>query len=202
MTTIPRFSELLALLACAFFLPGCPTVDDSWDCADPASWSAGPAADALVSSVAVAGGAHIDVDETPTYAGDIPSGGDHWPVWAKWGEFDRLEYGYWTHNLEHGGIVLLYHPCVAAEVVDDLREYALGVPDDDGGAFRWILTPFPGLPSAVAAVSWGWNLQDDAVDPVALDAFVADHYRDGPEDVAGNGAMDDGWLGREAGDFP
>jgi hypothetical protein len=174
----------------------------SWDCADYTDWSAGPAEDAVVAEVTVTSGQHVESSETPSFGGEVPSGGDHYGVWAKWGEYSRLEYGYWTHNLEHGGVALLYHPCAAVDTVDRLRDYALAVPDDDVGFFRWILTPYPALSSAVAASAWEWTLQDDAVDVAALDAFLAAHYRDAPEDVAGDGSMDDLWLGREAGDFP
>ena len=56
-------------------------------------------------------------------------------------------------NLEHGGIAILYHPCVEKEIIDSLRTLACSRPDDDGSEFRWVLTPYVDLPSNIAVVT-------------------------------------------------
>jgi hypothetical protein len=138
---------------------------------------------------------HETVGTDLTYPETPPNWGDHWGVWAIWGEFSTLPEEVWLHNLEHGAIALLYEPSVPSTTVDDLRAWAQGVPDDDGGNFRWVLAPYPGLPSNVAAVSWGWTLLLDCADTAALDWMAANHYRDAPEDVGSNGSWTDDWLG-------
>ena len=75
-------------------------------------------------------------DESP------PSSGPHRSMWGRWGEYEYMPPQRYIHNLEHGGIAILYHPCVEKEIVDSLRTLACSRPDDDGGEFRWVLTPY------------------------------------------------------------
>ena len=63
----------------------------------------------------------------------------------------------WLHNLEHGGIAFLYHPCAEESVIDSLRNIACSMADDETGAFRWVLTPYPNLPSKISIVAWEWS---------------------------------------------
>ncbi len=93
------------------------------------------------------------------------------------------------HNLEHGGVVLLYRcadatSCPAARAaLDDLLARA---PDALGGGRRLLVTAAPTLPSAFAAVAWDFVLLEDNVDANALLCFIAAHEGNGPEDVAAN----------------
>ncbi|MFO0745771.1 MAG: DUF3105 domain-containing protein [Myxococcota bacterium] len=136
-------------------------------------------------------------DETPIVYPDVPpSSGDHRPAWGRWGEYTFLPPQRWVHNLEHGGIALLYDPCVPTAVVDQLRAFAAGRAADDSGAFRYVLTPYPGLPTPVAAVAWEWTWLSECVDTASLGAFVDAHYRHAPEDFAADGSYSDGWIAR------
>lgn len=45
------------------------------------------------------------------YMEQIPSIGPHRPLWAKYGTYKYLPPARWMHNVEHGAIVGLYHPC-------------------------------------------------------------------------------------------
>jgi hypothetical protein len=96
-------------------------------------------------------------------------------------------------------VALLYDPCLAASDVAALRAFANARPDDETGRFRWVLTPYPGLPTPVAVVAWEetlalscWRPSDEA----AVEGFVAAHYRTAPEDVPFDGGYERGWLGR------
>lgn len=136
-------------------------------------------------------------DDTPIIYEDVPpSSGDHRPAWGRWGEYDYLPPQRWLHNLEHGGIALLYDPCVPDAVVDGLRAFATARPADDTGGFRYVLTPYPGLPRPIAAVAWEWTWLADCVDPTLLGEFVDAHYRQAPEDFATDGSFADGWIAR------
>ncbi len=138
---------------------------------------------------------HIE-DETPiSYAVSPPTVGDHRGAWAKWGEYSYLPPQRWLHNAEHGGIVLLYDPCVTDVVVNALRTFAHGVPDDDAGPFRWVMTPYPGLGSQVAVLAWGWAWMSECVDTAAMTTFIEAHYRQATEDVPHPGSYDTGWIG-------
>jgi len=142
------------------------------------------------------GAKHIP-DATPiTYTQSPPSSGDHRPAWGRWGEYDYLPPQRWLHNLEHGGIAFLYDPCAPSALADALRELARARPDDPAGPFRWVLTPYPGLPSPVAAVAWEHTWLSECVDAISLGAFIEAHYRQAPEDVAADGSYTTGWIGR------
>lgn len=45
------------------------------------------------------------------YLERIPTIGPHRPLWAQYGEYEFLPPQRWLHNVEHGAIVGLYHPC-------------------------------------------------------------------------------------------
>lgn len=134
-------------------------------------------------------------DGTPiVYADSPPSSGDHRAAWARWGEYDYLPPERWVHNLEHGGVAFLYDPCDPAAVVDALRAFATARPADDSGPFRWVMTPYPGLPSAVAVVAWEWTWSAECVDAASLTAFVDAHYRKAPEDFGADGSYSEGLV--------
>lgn len=167
-------------------------------CTDP-GWAPGPCGEPVETEAASVGADHV-LEPTPIeYAVDPPSSGPHRPAWARWGEYDYLPPQRWVHNLEHGGVALLYHPCADAASVDALRAFAEARPEDDGGAFRWVLTPYVDLPSAVAVVAWEHTWTTECVDAGALESlsgFVDAHYRQASEDVASDGSYEDGWIGR------
>ncbi len=145
-------------------------------------------------SPALLPGIHVDLPFPITYTDVPPSSGTHRPVWGKWGEYVFLPEQRWLHNLEHGSIAFLYNPCAPQTVVDALRAVAKSQPADNSGPFRWVMTPYPGLPSAVALLSWGHIFEADCVDPTAMAAFIAAHYRKAPEDEASPGAYEELWL--------
>ena len=160
------------------------------------SWEAGTCEMADVSTLPNRGATHIPEGEDITYEETPPASGPHRGAWAKWGEYAYLPPQRWVHNLEHGGIVFLYHPCADPALVDELRAFAKSRPADAAGEFRWILTPYPGLPTAVAAVAWQQRYEAECVDPAEMDLFTANAYRQAPEDVASDGTFDTRWLSR------
>lgn len=164
-------------------------------CVDPA-WVPAACAEGVVTEVDGDNGIHIDEPDVITYEDVPPAAGPHRGMWGAWGEYEFMPPQRYIHNLEHGGVVMLYHPCAASEVVDQLRAYAQGRPDDDGGAFRWILTPYPDLPSTVAVAVWGKVYSSHCVDVDEITDFVDQNYRTAPEDVGRDGTYGRLWLGR------
>lgn len=129
-------------------------------------------------------------DESP------PSSGPHRSMWGRWGEYEYMPPQRYIHNLEHGGVAILYHPCVEKEIVDSLRALACSIPDDDGGEFRWVLTPYVDLPSNIAVVAWEWTYLNDCFDAVTINEFIDEHYRNAPEDFYYNGSYDSLYVGK------
>ena len=52
-----------------------------------------------------------ETDAGISYSENPPSSGPHWPFWEQtWGEHsDVVPRERWVHNLEHGGVILLYN---------------------------------------------------------------------------------------------
>lgn len=139
---------------------------------------------------------HVSPPEVIEYADFPPAGGNHRPFWGRWGEYASVGPEVYVHNLEHGGMALLYPPDAPPDDVQTLREWARLQDAQNGGTFRWILTPLEGLQTPFAAVTWGWVYSADCVDVDGLNAFRDAHYRKAPEDVGSDGAFSDNYIGR------
>lgn len=174
---------------------GDATQETPYECHDP-SWTPPACSGSTVTEQPDQGGDHVPAPTPITYTYSPPASGPHRPRWGKWGEYVYLPAEHWVHNLEHGGVALLYNPCADAAVVTALHTYAASRPDDEGGQFRWVLTPYPGLSTTVAVVAWDWVYEANCVDEASIEAFVSEHYRQAPEDAASDGTYTQDWLGR------
>ncbi len=166
----------------------------NWSCTTPA-WTQPTCAPGTVTHPPLQKADHIDLPTPISYTDVPPSSGPHRPVWGKWGTYTFLPPQRWVHNLEHGAVALLYHPCLPASEVAKLKAWAETVQADAGGAFRWVLTPYPGLQSAMALVAWGHVYQASCWNPSEANNFVKNFYRQAPEDEAGSGGYSEMWLG-------
>ena len=142
------------------------------------------------------GGGHYNNPIGLCYNESPPSSGPHRPMWGRWGEYEYLPPQRYLHNLEHGGIALLYHPCVEQAVIDSLRTLACSYSEDDGGGFRWVMTPFIDLPTNIAVVAWEWTYLNDCFDAYSINEFIDEHYRNAPEDFYYNGSYNTLYAGK------
>lgn len=62
--------------------------------------------------------------------------GSHRPLWAVYGEYQFLPRQRWIHNLEHGAVVMLYHPCANKNQVQLLKKIVKMC------LYRHIITPY------------------------------------------------------------
>ncbi len=181
----------------ALWTPECDDLTVDWadaTCQNP-QWQAPACAQPVLVDAPEAGHDVVALPTALTYTASPPLSGSHRPDWARWGEYAYLPPQVWLHNLEVGGIVVLYHPCVPASVVDDLRQWLRVQPADAAGLFRWILTPYPGLTTPFAILAWQHSLAGTCLDATTADAFAQAHYRHAPEDTTLMGAYQYGWLG-------
>jgi len=58
--------------------------------------------------------------------GKIPTHGPHRPQFPTFGEYSFIPPQRWLHSIEHGAVVMLYHPCAPEELVDQLRKIVVG----------------------------------------------------------------------------
>jgi hypothetical protein len=133
-----------------------------------------------------------------TYTESPPLSGSHRADWAFAGEYAFLPPQRWLTNLQHGDLVVLYHPCVPASLVSDLRDFLRSLPGDAAGPVRWVLTPYPGLDTAFAIATWRHSFAANCLDRDAATAFVQAHYRHAPEDLDPLGSYTYAWIGRNA----
>ncbi len=120
------------------------------------------------------------------YADPPPSSGDHDACWATWGAHaEPVPDELWVHNLEHGGVVYLYHcPDGCDAEVAELTALV-----DRLGIFA-LVTPYDALPTRFAAVAWEWRYTADCFDIDALEAFYTSRRDQAPESVTSDPSVE------------
>jgi hypothetical protein len=133
---------------------------------------------------------HVTEGSPIQYKNNPPTSGPHYPAPANWGPYTTpLQNGYWVHNLEHGGVALLYDcPSGCPDVVQIGNQAWSQFPKDKFGEVKLVVTPYSGLPNnaKVAAVAWDWvKLFNDNGDFNLnnFKAFYDEHVDRGPEDI-------------------
>jgi hypothetical protein len=185
-----RWLWLVGLLACADDDANVSGMDASW--MDASAIDAGSHLDAVVASDADASDANVcgvRLEQLPVasanhvpgeidYPDPPPVGGDHNECWAKWGVYeDELADERWVHNLEHGGVVFLYHcPDGCQNEVDTMTTFVRG-------RTQALLTPYAALPTRYAVVAWGVRLLTNCFDMPKFRQFYTDRVDDAPESL-------------------
>ncbi|XP_022920854.2 uncharacterized protein [Onthophagus taurus] len=120
---------------------------------------------------------HKCMTESINYSHYIPTFGAHRPLWAKYGEYEFVPKQRWLHNLEHGAIVMLYHPCANYQEVNYLKDIVTTC------LYRHVITPYNLLTQErpLALVSWGRRLEMSMVDPKIVINFIKTFAKHGPE---------------------
>uniref|UniRef100_A0A1I7YRI2 DUF3105 domain-containing protein n=1 Tax=Steinernema glaseri TaxID=37863 RepID=A0A1I7YRI2_9BILA len=123
------------------------------------------------------------MNEQIFYADVPPLRGDHRPNWPMYGEYLYVPPQRWLHNLEHGSIILLYHPCVDESQLRQLRRLVTGC------VYRHIVTPYNKLSFEypLHLVAWGAKLMMNTVDQEAVVSFIRKHTHVAPEDISRQG---------------
>jgi hypothetical protein len=113
----------------------------------------------------------VDYEDTP------PTGGNHDPCWAAWGEHaEELADEQWVHNMEHGGVVLLYNCPGGCETE---RASLAGFVEDHPG--NSLLAPYADMDGSFAIVAWRHRLETDCLDMDAFTTFYDTHVDQAPE---------------------
>ncbi len=126
------------------------------------------------------GNAHIPTGQSANYPSLPPTSGAHYaqPAGpAPWGvKSTHLPFEVTTHNLEHGGIVIVYRDLTSAEL-DQLK--ALVSRLGSSGFNKIILEPYADLQGGkVALTAWNWILKLPTVDETNVIKFVRQHTDD------------------------
>jgi uncharacterized protein DUF3105 len=147
-----------------------------------------------VTNISIPDAHHVPVCTQVPYPTNPPSGGPHWPVWVARAKYtEAVPRELYTHNLEHGWIVLSYRcdeECpntVAAlgQALDDANDtycIAQGSP-----TARVILTPDPLLKTPIAVSAWGATYTATCIDPPSIADFIAGRIGRGTEAICSDG---------------
>ncbi|XP_037050757.1 uncharacterized protein LOC119084797 [Bradysia coprophila] len=126
---------------------------------------------------------HKCMDEEIVYDDDIPTFGAHRKLWPVYGEYVFVPPQRWIHSLEHGAIVLLYHPCANLNQLDMVKSLVKKC------LYRHIISAYdllePERPFAL--VAWGRSLEFSVVDQLAVVSFIRLYGLQGPEKIFSDG---------------
>ncbi|KAL6448279.1 hypothetical protein ACFW04_000327 [Cataglyphis niger] len=134
---------------------------------------------------------HKCMNQKIEYDDDIPIYGPHRPLWPIYGEYKFLPKQRWLHNLEHGAIVMLYHPCANPLEVERLKNLV------NKCLWRHVITPYSYLDEErpLALLSWGCRLTMSYVDPKLVTHFIRKMALKAPEwRIAEDGQFEDGLI--------
>ncbi len=128
------------------------------------------------------GNGHIPTGQKGNYTQGLPpTSGEHWAAPAApapWGvKTAWLQWEVTTHNLEHGGIVIMYNGLSATDVGNlTTLVRSLG----SSGFSKIVLEPWPDMPkdSKIIATAWDWILKLPGPDDTSLVKFVRQHTDD------------------------
>lgn len=133
------------------------------------------------------GRVHVVEGSAINYKHVPPASGPHYPVPKNWGIYTKtIAPGYWVHNLEHGGIVVLYDcPSGCPQIVDQLNQAFKTFPKDKYNEVKLVATPYSGLPDHAQAMAVAWDYQKSytAFNLQDVLAFYNGHVDRGPEDI-------------------
>jgi len=139
------------------------------------------------------GRTHVPTGTQVTYRHQPPTSGSHYsqagvaPV--AWQTIDTLQPEVWVHNLEHGGIVILYNcPSGCDDLQAKLKTYVndLAPADPRFGEYKIVMSPYSeGMGShTVAVLAWDYIEFLDGYDQAKVTQFYEAHVDQGPEQIA------------------
>jgi hypothetical protein len=135
-----------------------------------------PEVPSLIESVETFDNISAAHEENPEYLdnGAPPPGGPHAPIWQNCGVYtEAVETRHVLHSLEHGAVWLAYDPNLPEEDISLLQDLAKDQP-------YTVMSPYPGLRSAVVLTAWGVQFDTDlATDPRILEFLLT--YQQGEQ---------------------
>ena len=144
-------------------------------------------------AVADEGRNHVDPSTAPTYKFYPPASGPHYSAQGiapvDWQTIATLQEGQYIHNLEHGGIAILYDcpsgtDCTTLK--NALENYVtnLAPVEPTYHEVKVVLTPYSrGMQKKVALVAWDYIEFLDGYDQAEITRFYENHVNQGPEQI-------------------
>ena len=128
---------------------------------------------------------HIPATQAITYDHYPPNHGNHYDTPRPWAAYDtQVPDGYFVHNLEHGGIVVLYHcPTGCAATVTQLKGLFNTLPKDHFGEVKLVVSPYDKTTHQITLLAWDYEQDLDSFDLKAIQAFYNGHVDQAPEKI-------------------
>lgn len=130
------------------------------------------------------GATHVEVGAPLTYRSNPPSSGPHYGgAAAPWG-FSETEIprGLWVHNLEHGGIVLLYKcPQDCRELKGQLQLLYSKLRPSRLGYVKLLVAPDNSIEGSIVALAWDRRDTLESFDEDRMRRFYDAFLEHGPE---------------------
>jgi hypothetical protein len=163
-------------------------------------WALRPTADPQEQVIPSEGRGHIPEGQPLTFTHFPPSSGNHYPVAANVGFYDKeFPDGYWVHSLEHGNVVVLYNCSVTKDcsaLTSQVQNFVLNSPTHGCDKPRLLGVPYSkGMSTPISLLAWAgpMNTAANALDSIQLDLpqfdqarmlnFYKRYENHGPEDV-------------------
>ncbi len=121
------------------------------------------------------GNVHVALGtSTPAYNSDPPTSGWHTPDLAAWGTYvEPVPDQRLIHNLEDGGVILWYE----AGDAEQNEAHVAALEEVVAGRYsRFVIAPREGMPTPYAMTAWQRLARFDAIDTVAMQAFLAAYH--------------------------
>lgn len=137
---------------------------------------------------------HVDPSTTPTYNFYPPASGPHYSAQGvapvPWQTISTLQEGQYVHNLEHGGIAILYdcpsgNDCTTLK--NQLENYVnnLAPVEPQFKEIKVVLSPYShGMTKKVALLAWDYIEFLDGYNQAEITRFYENHVDKGPEPIA------------------
>lgn len=121
---------------------------------------------------------HIGSTDGIVYNSNPPTSGPHFSNWEQdWDFYDTdLPMGGLIHNMEHGGVVVLYRSSVDDATKEQLKQFT----KDN---FKTIAAMNDDIPSPIAMASWGVYEWFETFDEAAMKRFYKRNLNHAPENV-------------------
>ena len=131
------------------------------------------------------GQAHVEVGSVINYNTYPPASGSHYPTPAPWQFFDQpVPPGYWVHNLEHGGIAVLYKcPADCEPLKNNLKALQKSLPTTKYGYPKVVMVPDDKIDGQLAVLAWRRREILPTYDENAIRKFYNAWVGRGPEDA-------------------
>jgi hypothetical protein len=129
---------------------------------------------------------HVDPNERVTYKSYPATSGPHHPSPIAWQPYDQPQAAEdYVHNLEHGGVVVLYN--CTGDACTDLTKSLRGLYNSLGrskyGNVKLVVTPAPEIDPGIWLLAWGHRVRLEKFDSSEISRFYTAYVDHGPEDA-------------------